>query len=63
MAVARVSENMTGIRNDEYKWHQAREALLDVKTWLLAVVQFCACIANGASSVSHVFHHTQDQNK
>ncbi|KAJ4147324.1 hypothetical protein LMH87_001856 [Akanthomyces muscarius] len=54
MAVARVSKNMTGIRNNEYKWYQVREALLDVKTWLLAVVQFCACVANGASSFSSI---------
>lgn len=53
MAVARVSENMTGIRNDEYKWYQVREAFLDTKTWLLATVHFGASVANGASNVSH----------
>lgn len=50
-AVIRVNDNMTGIRNDEFKWYQVREALLDVKTWLMFIFQFAAAIANGASNV------------
>lgn len=30
-AVARVTENQTGIKNNHFKWHQCREALLDPK--------------------------------
>ncbi|OAA60127.1 Major facilitator superfamily domain, general substrate transporter [Cordyceps fumosorosea ARSEF 2679] len=54
MAVARVRDNMTGIRNNVYKWYQVREALLDTKTWLMAVVQLGTCIANGASSFTPI---------
>ncbi|KAK2594721.1 hypothetical protein QQS21_007571 [Conoideocrella luteorostrata] len=47
-AVLRVGENMTGIKNDKVKWGQAKEALLDVKSWLIIVYQLALNIPNGA---------------
>ncbi|KAH7133806.1 major facilitator superfamily domain-containing protein [Dactylonectria macrodidyma] len=46
-AVARVQENMTGIKSDKFKWYQCAEAFLDVKSWGLFLVQLCSQIANG----------------
>lgn len=46
-ALLRVKENMTGIKNDEFKWQQCREALLDAKTWFVAVIQLYCNIPNG----------------
>ncbi|KAG5977429.1 hypothetical protein E4U55_006763 [Claviceps digitariae] len=47
-AVVRVKDNMTGIKDDRVKWHQAREALLDTKTWLIVVETLASNIPNGA---------------
>ncbi|KAK7403324.1 hypothetical protein QQX98_010913 [Neonectria punicea] len=46
-AVARVQENMTGIKSDSFKWYQFTEAFLDIKSWALFLVQLCSQIANG----------------
>lgn len=46
-AVDRVQENMTGIKNNTWKWSQSIEALLDVKIWLLVSIQLAQNIANG----------------
>ncbi|GJN69376.1 hypothetical protein PLIIFM63780_000433 [Purpureocillium lilacinum] len=46
-AVARVTENQTGIKNNHFKWHQCREALLDPKTWFIVLIQTCGNIPNG----------------
>ncbi|KJZ75222.1 hypothetical protein HIM_05416 [Hirsutella minnesotensis 3608] len=46
-AVTRVKDNMTGIKSDEFKWAQCREALLDVKTWLIVIIKLCGNIPNG----------------
>lgn len=44
---------MTGVKNDEFKWYQCFEALLDVKTWLIAIIQLASNIPNGGiTSVS-----------
>jgi hypothetical protein len=52
-AIIRVQENMTGIKNDEFKWDQCRETLLDFKTWLIFVIQLASNIPNGGiNSVS-----------
>lgn len=60
-AVDRVRENMTGIRNDTWKWGQSFEALTDVKIWLLVAVQLSQQIANGGvhgvGSVNPVTDH------
>ncbi|KAG6033304.1 hypothetical protein E4U41_006938 [Claviceps citrina] len=47
-AVVRVRENMTGIKDNHVKWEQVREALLDVKTWLIVVAKVASNIPNGA---------------
>jgi hypothetical protein len=46
-AVARVQDNLTGIKNDEFKWYQLSEALLDPKTWLILTIQLASNIPNG----------------
>lgn len=46
-AVVRVSENMTGIRNNEIKLAQVVEALTDPLTWFLVVILLCTTIPNG----------------
>jgi hypothetical protein len=52
-AIERVQENMTGIKSNTWKPKQSIEALLDVKVWLLVLVQLSAQIANGGiTSVS-----------
>ncbi|KAF2625504.1 MFS general substrate transporter [Macroventuria anomochaeta] len=45
--IDRVQENMTGIKNNTWKWGQSIEALLDVKIWLLVAIQLAQNIANG----------------
>ncbi|KAG5986229.1 hypothetical protein E4U54_005538 [Claviceps lovelessii] len=47
-AVVRVKDNMTGIKDNRVKWNQVREALLDVKTWLIVVETLASNIPNGA---------------
>jgi hypothetical protein len=55
-AVKRVEENMTGIKSDQWKMHQCIEALLDIKAWLLFIIQIAGQIANGGvQSVSSTF--------
>ncbi|KAL4961201.1 major facilitator superfamily domain-containing protein [Aspergillus stella-maris] len=49
-AVIRVQENMTGIKNDEFKMYQFIEALLDVKCWALVFIQVAGSIPNGGVS-------------
>lgn len=45
--VIRVQENLTGIKNNELKWDQVREAFLDAQTWFLVLIQFSSNIPNG----------------
>lgn len=49
-AVIRVQENMTGIKNNEFKVKQVIEALLDVKCWALVLIQLTCSIPNGGVS-------------
>lgn len=49
-AILRVQENLTGIKNDEFKWSQCLEAVLDLKTWLIVGIQLAWTIPNGANS-------------
>ena len=37
-AVLRVQENITGIKNNEFKIHQFIETLLDLKYWILILI-------------------------
>ncbi|KAF2798608.1 MFS general substrate transporter [Melanomma pulvis-pyrius CBS 109.77] len=46
-AIERVQGNMTGIKSNTWKPGQSIEALLDIKVWLLVLVQLSAQIANG----------------
>ncbi|KAE8168423.1 major facilitator superfamily domain-containing protein [Aspergillus tamarii] len=49
-AVLRVQENMTGIKNDEFKVDQFIEALLDLKCWAFVLIQLSCSIPNGGVS-------------
>ncbi|KAF4764718.1 Major facilitator superfamily domain general substrate transporter [Penicillium solitum] len=46
-AVERVQDNLTGIKSHHVKRYQVIEALLDPKTWLLALFQFTQNVPNG----------------
>lgn len=46
-AVERVQDNLTGIKSHHIKRYQVIEALLDPKTWLLALFQFTQNVPNG----------------
>lgn len=57
-AVLRVQENMTGIKNDEFKVGQFIEALLDLKCWAFVLIQLSCSIPNGGvSNVSRQGKH------
>lgn len=47
-AIIRVKENMTGIKNNEFKWAHCIEALLDIKSWFIVGMQITNSIPNGA---------------
>ena len=46
-AVKRVAENKTGIKDSTWKLSQAIEATLDIKIWLLVIIQTATNVANG----------------
>lgn len=46
-AVQRLAENKTGITNRQWKWNQAREAVIDPKTWVLFFFTIAINIPNG----------------
>lgn len=50
IAVHRISENMTGVKNTQFKWAQATEALLDVKVLCLAAIGLGCGVVNGGVS-------------
>ncbi|GAA5932491.1 uncharacterized protein JCM15063_001242 [Sporobolomyces koalae] len=50
IALERVRDNQTGTRNRTFKWYQAREAVTDVKTWLIVFLTMLSCIPNGGLS-------------
>ena len=41
IAVMRLRKNQTGVENKRFKWYQARESLLDLKTWLPFFINLC----------------------
>ncbi|KAL2831686.1 major facilitator superfamily domain-containing protein [Aspergillus cavernicola] len=49
-AVIRVQANMTGIKNNEFKFQQVIEALIDLKCWALVLIQITCSIPNGGVS-------------
>lgn len=46
-AVQRLAENRTGVVNKVWKWDQALEAVLDIKTWLILLFNIAINIPNG----------------
>lgn len=50
IAVARLQENNSGVRNTHFKASQAIECLLDVKFWLAFSISFLLLVANGPAS-------------
>ncbi|KAB2570636.1 Allantoate permease [Lasiodiplodia theobromae] len=50
VAVERLRAGQTGVRNQEVKWSQIKEASLDVKVWLVALIMASAYTVNGAVS-------------
>ncbi|KAF4544371.1 MFS transporter [Lasiodiplodia theobromae] len=50
VAVERLRAGQTGVRNQEVKWSQIKEAALDVKVWLVALIMASAYTVNGAVS-------------
>ncbi|KAI0895274.1 MFS general substrate transporter [Annulohypoxylon nitens] len=49
-AVERLRYGQTGVRCTKFKWSQLREAVLDVKIWLIAIMMASAYAVNGAVS-------------
>ncbi|SPO04328.1 related to allantoate transport protein [Cephalotrichum gorgonifer] len=49
-AVERLRHGQTGVRCTKFKWDQLREAVLDVKVWLVALMMASAYTVNGAVS-------------
>ncbi|OAQ96980.1 hypothetical protein LLEC1_06984, partial [Akanthomyces lecanii] len=47
LVIARVSDNLTGIKATNFSWSQFREAICDVNTWLLVLNQLALNIPNG----------------
>lgn len=47
LLVERIRKNQQGFGNKHFKWHQFKEALLDVKTWLFFVFSLVNNIPNG----------------
>lgn len=45
--VIRIQDNLTGIKNNKFKWAQVKEALLDPLTWFLVCLQIGLNIPNG----------------
>lgn len=50
VAVERLRRGQMGVRNNKIKWYQIREALLDVKTYLIFIMMMTAYTVNGAVS-------------
>lgn len=51
-AIERVQENLTGIKSYEWKWEQAKEAVLDPKLWFMFFFQIAQTIPNCVGTVS-----------
>lgn len=46
-AIERVKDNLTGIKNNRWKKHQAIDALTDPKSWFIFFIGLCCNIPNG----------------
>jgi predicted MFS family arabinose efflux permease len=49
-AIERLRENMTGIENTQFKWHQVIECLTDPQTWMISLITISSNVPNGAVS-------------
>ncbi|KAI8964248.1 MFS general substrate transporter [Daldinia sp. FL1419] len=49
-AVERLRYGQTGVRCTKFKWSQLKEAVLDIKIWLIAIMMASAYTVNGAVS-------------
>lgn len=58
-AVARVKDNATGIENKRFKMKQFREAMLDLKTWLLFTFALTSNSPNGGLSAVSITSKSQ----
>lgn len=45
-AIARVEENMTGIKNNKWKKEQAIEAICDPNAWFVVLIYFASNLPN-----------------
>lgn len=50
IAIERLRANNQGIENDEWKWEHVKEAALDLKTWLWAMMMFVISVPSGGIS-------------
>ncbi|RMD42404.1 hypothetical protein DV735_g2692, partial [Chaetothyriales sp. CBS 134920] len=50
VAIERLRANQQGIKNDVWKWDHAKEAALDLKTWLWAFMMFSISVPSGGIS-------------
>jgi hypothetical protein len=49
LAIERLRENMTGIENKTFKWHQLEETLFDFRTWLIVIIIIAGNVPTGAT--------------
>ncbi|KAJ3537197.1 hypothetical protein NM208_g6418 [Fusarium decemcellulare] len=47
VAIDRIKDNGTGVEDKTFKWYQFREAMMDLKTWLLFVFAVASNAPNG----------------
>ncbi|RDW82343.1 hypothetical protein BP6252_03455 [Coleophoma cylindrospora] len=50
IAVVRIASNETGLDTTTFKWYQVREAMTDVKVWMLILITFSNNVPNGGVS-------------
>lgn len=55
-AIIRVDQNMTGMKSNEVKLSQCFECLLDVKSWLIVLIELACVIPNGGVGAVSPFH-------
>lgn len=52
-AVTRLASNKTGIVSKTWKWHQAIEAVTDIKTWILFLFNISINVPNGGECLNY----------
>jgi sugar phosphate permease len=50
IVIERIRDNQTGIENKHFKLGQFKEAMLDIRTWLLVMLVIATNVPNGAVS-------------